>query len=76
MIYFCDKCTTFLGIDVVWRTSDYYPVCPQCREYVRACSWYLAGLRRFPALVKERINIDTLFKRCATCKSKFSCWTE
>lgn len=76
MIYICENCTTFLGFDDVWRTSEHYPVCSQCGEYVRACYWYFVGLRHFPALVKERIDVDKLSKRCATCRSKFSCWTE
>ncbi len=76
MIYFCDRCSTYLSVDVVRRTNEYSPMCPVCNEYVRACYWYFAGLRRFPDLVKERINIDMLFKRCATCISRFGCWTE
>ncbi len=75
-MYFCEKCVTLLGIDDVRRTNEYSPMCPQCREYVRACYWYFAGLRHFPNLVKERIDVDSLLKRCATCKSKFGCWTE
>ncbi len=75
MIYFCDRCVTFLAATIVLENSA-SPICPQCKEYVRACYWYFAGLRRFPNLVKERIDVDSLFRLCATCKSRFSCWTE